>query len=34
MDLSMRDYAFTHELFGTRKNTNNLEGRFGLSIYF
>ncbi|MES2675408.1 MAG: outer membrane beta-barrel domain-containing protein [Pseudomonadota bacterium] len=34
MDLSMRDYAFTHELFGIRKNTNNLEGRFGMSIYF
>jgi outer membrane beta-barrel protein len=34
MDLSMRDYAFTHELFGTKKNTNNLEGRLGLSIYF
>jgi outer membrane beta-barrel protein len=34
MDLSMRDYAFSHELFGTNKNTNNLEGRFGLSIYF
>ena len=34
LDLSMRNYAFTHELFGTSKSTNNLEGRFGLSIYF
>ncbi len=34
MDLSMRDYAFTHELFGISKKTNNLEGRFGMSIYF
>lgn len=34
MDLSMRDYAFTHELLGESKKTNNLEGRFGLSIYF
>jgi outer membrane beta-barrel protein len=34
MDLSMRDYAFTHELFGNQKNTKNLEARFGLAIYF
>ncbi len=34
MDLSMRGYAFTHELFGIRKKTNNLEGRLGLSVYF
>ena len=33
-DLSMRDYAFTHELFGKKKDTNNLEGRFGISIFF
>jgi outer membrane beta-barrel protein len=34
LDLSMRNYAFTHEIFGEVKKTNNLEGRFGLSIYF
>ncbi len=34
LDLSMRDYAFTHQLFGISKKTNNLEGRFGMSIYF
>lgn len=34
LDLSMREYAFTHELFGIKKNTNNLEGRFGMSIFF
>jgi len=34
MDLSMRNYTFTHELFGISKHTNNLEGRFGLSVYF
>lgn len=34
LDLSMRDHAFTHELFGNSKKTNNLEGRFGLSLYF
>jgi outer membrane beta-barrel protein len=34
MDLSMRNYAFTHEIFGETKDTNNLEGRLGLSIYF
>ena len=34
MDLSMRDYAFTHEIFGNKKKTNNLEGRFGISIFF
>lgn len=34
LDLSMRNYAFTHELFGIGKKTNNLEWRFGLSVYF
>lgn len=34
IDLSMREYAFTHELFGQKKDTNNLEGRLGLSIFF
>lgn len=34
LDLSMRGYAFSHELFGVRKKTNNLEGRLGLSVYF
>jgi outer membrane beta-barrel protein len=34
IDLSMREYAFTHELFGQKKDTNNLEGRLGISIFF
>lgn len=34
IDLSMREYAFTHEIFGKEKNTNNLEGRLGVSIFF
>lgn len=34
LDLSMRNYTFTHELFGISKKTNNLEGRLGFSIYF
>src|SRR3954469_18139821 len=34
IDLSMREYAFTHELFGTKKDTNNLEGRLGVSLFF
>ena len=34
IDLSMRQYSFTHELFGKEKNTNNLEGRLGVSIFF
>jgi len=34
LDLSMRDYSFTHQLFGVSKKTNNLESRFGLSIFF
>jgi outer membrane beta-barrel protein len=33
-DLSMRDHVFTHELFGESKDTHNLEGRFGLSLFF
>jgi len=34
IDLSMREYAFTHEIFGQQKDTNNLEGRLGISIFF
>jgi outer membrane beta-barrel protein len=34
LDLSMREYSFTHEIFGLAKKTNNLEGRMGLSIFF
>ena len=33
-DLSMRDHVFTHELFGESKETHNLEGRIGLSLFF
>lgn len=33
-DLSMRNHAFSHELFGESKDTNNLEARLGLSIFF
>ncbi|MGB3611244.1 MAG: outer membrane beta-barrel domain-containing protein [Cellvibrio sp.] len=33
-DLSMRDHVFTHELFGESKQTHNLEGRLGLSLFF
>lgn len=34
LDLSMRNHAFTHELFGESKSINNLEARFGLSLFF
>ena len=34
LDLSMRDYSFSHELFGVSKKTNNLESRIGLSLFF
>lgn len=34
VDLSMRDYAFEHELFGVAKKTNNLESRLGISLFF
>jgi len=33
-DLSMRNHAFTHELFGESKSINNLEARMGLSVFF
>ncbi|RYD68940.1 MAG: outer membrane beta-barrel domain-containing protein, partial [Sphingobacteriales bacterium] len=33
-DLSLRDYAFKHELFGNSKKTNNLESRLGVSLFF
>ena len=33
-DLSMRDHVFSHELFGETKDAHNLEGRFGLSLFF
>jgi outer membrane beta-barrel protein len=33
-DLSMRNYAFKHELFGISKKTNNLESRLGISFFF
>lgn len=34
LDLSMRDHVFTHDIFGESKTVNNLEMRFGLSIFF
>lgn len=34
LDLSVRDYAFKHELFGESKKTNNLESRLGISLFF
>lgn len=34
LDLSMRNYAFEHELFGVSKKTNNLESRLGISLFF
>lgn len=34
VDLSMRNYAFEHELFGEAKKTNNLESRLGISLFF
>lgn len=34
LDLSMRNHAFTHELFGESKDINNLEARMGLSLFF
>lgn len=34
LDLSMRNYTFSHELFGKSKSTNNLESRLGLSFFF
>ena len=34
LDLSMRNYSFSHELFGVSKKTNNLESRIGLSLFF
>jgi outer membrane beta-barrel protein len=33
MDVSMRNYSFTHNLFGVDKKTNNLETRFAVSIF-
>ncbi|MDO3381582.1 outer membrane beta-barrel domain-containing protein [Gilvimarinus algae] len=34
LDIGMRDHLFTHELFGESRQTNNFEGRLGLSIFF
>ncbi len=34
VDLSMRNYAFEHELFGETRKTNNLESRLGVSLFF
>lgn len=34
LDLSMRGYGFSHELFGEEKSITNLESRFGLSFFF
>jgi len=34
LDLSMRNYAFEHELFGVTKKINNPESRLGISIFF
>jgi len=33
-DLSMRNHHFTHELFGESKTVDNLESRFGLTLFF
>lgn len=33
-DLSMRNHAFTHELFGESKSINNLEARTGFTFFF
>ena len=34
LDISMRNHAFKHEIFGESKATNNLETRIGLSLFF
>jgi len=34
VDFSLRDHSFEHELFGTAKKIHNLEGRFGLALFF
>jgi len=34
VDLSMRGYSFSHELFGNSKKTGNLESRLGIAIFF
>ncbi|WP_020210600.1 outer membrane beta-barrel domain-containing protein [Gilvimarinus chinensis] len=34
VDIGLRDYLFTHELFGEPRDTNNFEGRLGLSVFF
>jgi outer membrane beta-barrel protein len=33
-DLSLRNHAFEHEIFGEQKTVNNLESRIGLSLFF
>jgi outer membrane beta-barrel protein len=34
IDFSLRDHSFEHELFGTPKRIHNLEGRFGMALFF
>ena len=34
VDIGMRDHLFSHELFGESRQTNNFEGRIGLSVFF
>lgn len=34
VDIGMRDHLFNHQLFGASRQTNNFEGRLGLSVFF
>lgn len=34
LELGLRDHVFSHELFGESRQTNNFEGRLGLSVFF
>lgn len=34
LDIGMRDHLFSHDLFGETRDTNNFEGRIGLSVFF
>jgi outer membrane beta-barrel protein len=34
LDLSMRNHSFSHELLGEKKTVNNLEARFGITLFF
>ncbi len=33
-DFSLRDHSFEHELFGAPKKIHNIEGRFGMALFF